>query len=95
MNIPGIKFQTRAKYIPNMKHFNIKDYVGDFKTLPLALVFSFEDSNEQLDTLNNLILECIEGHAPLVRTKFTHPPAPWMKQLDIADFLKNGTTIAT
>ena len=35
-NIPGIKFQTRTKYIPNMKHFNIKDYVDDFKTLPLA-----------------------------------------------------------
>ena len=78
-----------------MKHFNIKDYVGDFKTLPLALVYSFEDSNEQLDTLNNLILECIERHEPLVRTKFTNPPAPWMKQLDIADLQKNGTTIAT
>ena len=59
-NIPGIKFQTRTKYIRNMKHFNIKDYVDDFKTLPLALVYSFEDPNEQLDTLNNLILECIE-----------------------------------
>ena len=92
-NIPGLKFQTRTKYIRNMKHFNIKDYVDDFKTLPLSLVYSFEDSNEQLDTLNNLILECIERNAPLVKTKFTHPPAPWMKQLDIADLRKNGTTI--
>ena len=48
-NIPGIKFQTRTKCIRNMKHFNIKDYMYDFKTLPLALVFSFEHSNEQLD----------------------------------------------
>ena len=32
--IPGIKFQTRTKYIRNMKHFNIKNYVDDFKTLP-------------------------------------------------------------
>ena len=71
-----------------MKHFNIKDYVDDFKTLPLVLVYSFEYPNEQLDTLNNLILECIERHEPLVRTKFTHPPAPWMKQLDIADLQK-------
>ena len=44
----------------NMKHFNIRDYVDDFKTLPLALVYSSEDPSEQLDTLNNLILECIE-----------------------------------
>ena len=52
-NIPGIKFQTRTKYIRNMKHFNIKDYVDDFKTLPLALplIYSFEDPNERLDTL--------------------------------------------
>ena len=87
-NIPGMKFQTRAKYIRNMKHFNIKDYMDDFKALPLVLVYSFEDPNEQLDTLNNLILECIERHALLVKTKFTHPPASWMKQLDIADLLK-------
>ena len=59
-NIPGIKFQSMTKYIRNMKHFNIKDYVDDFKTLPLALVYSFEDPNEQLDTLNNLILKCIK-----------------------------------
>ena len=75
-NIPEIKFQTRTKYIGNMKDFSIKDYVDDFKTLPLALVHSFEDPNEQLDTLNNLTLEYIERHAPSVKTKFTHPPAP-------------------
>ena len=47
-NIPIIKFQTRTKYIRNMKFFNIKDYMDDFETLPLALVYSFEDPNEQL-----------------------------------------------
>ena len=78
-----------------MKHFNITDYVDDFKTLPLASIYSFQDPNEQLDTLNNLILECIERHAPLVKAKFTSPPAPWMKQLDIADLRKTGTIIAT
>ena len=78
-----------------MKHFNIKDYVDEYKLLPLALVYSFEDPNEQLGTLNNLILECIEWHAPLVKTKFTHPPAPWMKQLDIADLQKKQDKYAT
>ena len=87
-NIPGIKFRTRVKYIGNMKHSNIKDYMDNFKTLPLALVYSFEDPNKQLDTVNNLILESIERHAPLVKTKFTHPFAPWMKQLDTADLQK-------
>ena len=78
-NIPGKRFQTRTKDIRNMKYFNIKDYIDDFKTLPLSLVYSFEDPNEQLDTLKNRMLECIERHAPLVKIKITHPPAPWMK----------------
>ena len=34
--------------------------MDDFITLPLTLLYSFEDPNEQLDTLNNLILENIE-----------------------------------
>ena len=75
-NIPGKKFQTRTEYIRNMKHFNIKDYIYDFKTLPLSLVYSFEDPNKKLDALKNLMLECIERHAPLVKIKITHPPAP-------------------
>ena len=93
-NIPVFKFQTRTKYTRNMRHFNIRYYMDDFKALLLVLVYSFEDPTEQLDTLNNLILECIERHAPLVKTKFTHRFAPWMKRLDIADLQKNGTTIA-
>ena len=60
MNIPGINFQTRTKYIRNINHFNIKSYIDHFKTLQLSLVYSFEDPNEQLDTLNNLIIKCIE-----------------------------------
>ena len=69
--------------------------MDDFKTLPLSLVYSFESQNEQLDTLSKLILECIERHAPLVKTKFIHAPAPWMKQLDKAGLPKknNETTI--
>ena len=47
-----------------MKHFNIKDYIYDFKTLPLSLVYSFEDPNEQLGILNKLILEYMKQHAP-------------------------------
>ena len=71
-----------------MKHFNNKDFIDDFKTSPLAIGYSFEDPNEHLDTLNSFILECIDQQALLVKTKFTHPPAPWMKQLDTADLQK-------
>ena len=73
-----------------MRHFNIKEYIDDFGTLQLSLVYDFEDPNEQLDILSKLMLECIERHAPLVKTKFTQLPAPRMKQLDIAN-LQNKT----
>ena len=38
--------------------------------------------------LINYIIDCIDRHAPLKRTKFTRPPAPWMKQLDIIELQK-------
>ena len=88
-NIPGIKFQTRTNYIRNMKHFNIKDYLDDLKTLPLSLIYSFKDANEQLDTLNNLTLECIGQHAP-----FYTPTCSMDEKLDVADLEKNGITVA-
>ena len=78
-NIPGIKFPTRTKYIRHIIHFKINVYMDDFKTLPIAFFYNFEDLNKQLDILNSIILECIERHVPSVRTKFTHPPAPWKK----------------
>ena len=48
-----------------MHRFNIKDYIDDFKTLQLSLVFSFQEPKK----LDNLIRESIERHALLVKTK--------------------------
>ena len=47
------------------------------------MVYSFDDSNDQLDALNKLILNAINEHAPLMKTTFTRPPAPWMKNFEI------------
>ena len=46
-------------------------------------MYSFSKTDYQLDTLNKLILSVIDKHAPLVKTKFTRPPAPWMKDIKI------------
>ena len=69
-----------------MKHFNIKDYLDNFKTLSFYLVHSFEDKNEQpyIEQFNTRMNKT----TPLVKTKFTWSPAPWMKQFDIADLQK-------
>ena len=68
-------FQSSIKYIRSIKRV-------DLKALPFSLVYSFDDLNEQRSTPNELILDCIYRHAPLIKTKCTHPPAPWMKHLD-------------
>ena len=65
----------------------LKININDFKTspfaLPLSTVYSFNETNDQFDTLNKLILSVIDKHAPLVKTKFARPPAPWMKGIKI------------
>ena len=81
--MPVNKFETRYKYIRNLKNFELKKYAQDLRGLPISLVYSFEGPNDQLDTLNKLILNAINEHAPLTKTKFTRPPAPWMKDFEI------------
>ena len=82
-NMPVIKFETRCKYIRNLKNFKPEKYVQDLKALLISLVYSFGDPNDQLDTLNKLILNAIDEHARLMKTKYTRPPAPWMKDFEI------------
>ena len=62
-----------------MKNFSTKEYYTDFSTLPFSTVYSFDNPYDQLAMLNKLILDCIDRHAPLRRTKFTRPRVPWMK----------------
>ena len=82
-NMPVNKFQTRYKYKRNLKNFELKKYVQDFKTLPISLVYSFDNPNDQLDTLDKLILNEINENAPLTKTKFMRPTAPWIKDFEI------------
>ena len=70
-----------------MKNFNTKEYYKDFSALLFSTVYSFGNPDNQLAMPNKLILDCIDHHAPLKRTKFTTPPAPWMK-LDIIELEK-------
>ena len=83
VNISTNKYEICYKFIRNLKHFDLETYINDFKTLPFSTVYSFNETDDQLDTLNKLILSVIDKHAPLVKTKFTRPPAPWMKDIKI------------
>ena len=83
VNLPTNKYEIRDQFIRNLKLFDLETHITDFKTLPFATVYSFNETDDQLDTLNKLILSVIDKHTPLVKTKFTRPPAPWMKDIKI------------
>ena len=83
VNIPTNKYEIRSKFIRNLKHFDLETYINDFKTLPFATVCLFNEIDDQPGTLNKLFLSVIDKHAPLVKTKFTRPTAPWLKDIKI------------
>lgn len=79
------RFEPRFKIIRDMKNFDLQTYVQDAAKLPYNLVYATDSADDSLDSLNKLLLSCIERHAPLKRIKITRPQAPWMKDLRIAD----------
>ena len=78
VNIRKARFEPRYKNIRMEKNLGIEKFKQDFYNLPLSLVYSFDDPEEQVDILNELILSVLDLHAPIKRIRFTHPPAPWM-----------------
>ena len=75
-----------------MKNFKEESFVENFSTLPMSIISYSDDPEEQLETLNSLILKCIERDAPLKRIRVTRPPAPWMKCPNIKDLKEERDT---
>ena len=63
-----------------MKNFKEESFVEDFSTLPMSIISYSDDPDEQLQTLNSLIL------------RVTGPPVPWMKCPNIKDLQKERDT---
>ena len=85
INMKKQKFETRYKWIRNEKQFDEQKFYDDFLQYPLSLIYAFDDPNDQLLTLNKLFRDCLDNHAPLRRVKLTRPPAPWMRELNVAN----------
>ena len=64
-----------------------------FCTFPLSVISYSDDQDEQVETLNALISECLERHAPLRKVRVTRPPAPWMKDPLIEELQKKGDAV--
>ena len=43
-----------------MKNFDLQKFNDDFKQLSFSVVHCFDNADDQLDTLNKIILECID-----------------------------------
>ncbi|PFX24876.1 hypothetical protein AWC38_SpisGene10518 [Stylophora pistillata] len=88
INVRLPRFQPCYKFIRDIRNFNENVFKGDFSTLPLSVIYYSNDPDEQLETLNTLISECLERHAPLRKVRVTRPPAPWMKDPLIEELQK-------
>ena len=75
-----------------MKNFWQHDFVNSFATLPLELVYPFNDPNDMISVFNELISNHINEHAPLKTIRVTRPAAPWMKDRDCRPATKVSPT---
>ena len=66
----------------------MENYVTDFQQLPLNLVYSFDDQDDQVAMLKKLVADYINIHAQLKRVKLTRPIAPWMHNPKIIELQK-------
>ena len=64
-NARADRFEPRFKIIRNEKCLNMNNFISDFKQIPMSLVYTFDSPDDQLNTLNTLIADCINKHAPL------------------------------
>ena len=82
LNVRVNRFVPRYKYIRHEKNFDQNAFTRDFAELPLSVIYSSDDPDEQLEMLSKLFRECIDRHAPLKRTRVSRPLAPWLKELN-------------
>ena len=84
-NIKEERFQLCYKYIRIEKNLNMNNYISDFKKLPTNLVYIFDEPDDKIDVSNNRINQCICGHSPVKKVKFSLPAAPWMRDPEIIE----------
>ena len=49
----------------NMRTYDEQEFISDLDTLPLNILYSSDDPEEQLEYFNGMFKECLDRHAPL------------------------------
>ena len=57
LNTKKQRVQSRYKFVRDEKSFNLENYINDSSQLPLSTVYSFDDPDDQVETLNKLITD--------------------------------------
>ena len=94
-NIKKEKYQPLYKLIRNEKTLDMNSYKYDFQQLPLNLVCSFDDPEDQVSIFNKFVVVCINTRVPLRKVKLIRPVAPWMNDPKIANLQKGLDTQRT
>ena len=68
-NIKKEKCQPRYKFIRNEKTLDMNSYISGFQQLPLNLVSSFDDPEDEDSIFNKIVEYCINTHATLRKVK--------------------------
>ena len=76
-------FEPRYKIIRDMKNFREQDFIDSFATLPLELVYAFNDPNDMISVFNELLSNHINEHVKTIRV--TRPTAQRMNDIDTVD----------
>ena len=63
LNVRVNRFVPRYKYIRHEKNFDQNAFTRDFAELPLSVIYSRDDPDEQLEMLSKLFRECIDRQA--------------------------------
>ena len=79
-----MKYESRYKFVRDERRLNMENYISDFQSLPLSIVYAFDTASDKISVLNSMITDCIQKHAPIRKVKITRPPSPWMKDLNIS-----------
>ena len=70
----------------------MNSYASDFQQLPLNLVYTFNDPEDQVSIFKKIVVDCINTHALLRKVKHTRPIATWMNIPEIANLQKDVDT---
>ena len=52
-----------------LKNYKMGEFISDFELIPLSTVYSLDKINDQIDTLNRLIIDCLDKHVQFKTVK--------------------------